>query len=364
MRLPMNVLEAATKRIRWVYDRFDGNVVVGWSGGKDSVALLHLVLQSVEGVVRVVFVDQEVEWESTVRLARATREMDRVDFHWVQTPFRLYNASVGERENWLNVWGEGEEWMRPKEPVHRLVGKSSMRFIEVCDLASEEMLVQNGATLLGMRAQESPLRGVALTSRSHTLDGVTWGRQQDLKRGLYTFSPLYDWEIADVWKFIHDSRAAYNTLYDAMMRHNVPLVKMRCSSMSHETALANVKFMAEVEPGTWSKLQQRLAGINGARHLKGQFLDTDPPRGMSHRQYYEYLLKWYILDDGLRSRIRANCAKVTPAWRGDQSYWAACVKAILTNDYDGKAVKQWQRARPEKAQYHKRKAYAHRSPGQ
>ena len=57
-----NVLDAALNRIRFLFDEFP-NVIVGFSGGKDSTATLNLCLQVAEEKKRlplkVLFIDQE-----------------------------------------------------------------------------------------------------------------------------------------------------------------------------------------------------------------------------------------------------------------------------------------------------------------
>src|SRR6478735_10312427 len=40
--LPGNVVDAAIRRMRWIFDEFDNKVVVSTSGGKDSTAILEL----------------------------------------------------------------------------------------------------------------------------------------------------------------------------------------------------------------------------------------------------------------------------------------------------------------------------------
>ena len=46
--LKQNVLEAARERIAWVFDEFDGEIEVAFSGGKDSTVILELALEEAE----------------------------------------------------------------------------------------------------------------------------------------------------------------------------------------------------------------------------------------------------------------------------------------------------------------------------
>ena len=63
-----NVLVEAEKRIHRLFDDFE-NVVVGFSGGKDSTVCLNLTLKIAEErnrlPLKVLWVDQEAEWQGT-----------------------------------------------------------------------------------------------------------------------------------------------------------------------------------------------------------------------------------------------------------------------------------------------------------
>ena len=68
-----NVFDAALDRIRYLFDEFE-NVVVGYSGGKDSTIILNLALQVAKEKDRlplpVLFIDQEAEWHGTIDMVK------------------------------------------------------------------------------------------------------------------------------------------------------------------------------------------------------------------------------------------------------------------------------------------------------
>jgi len=70
----IDVFEAALARIRWVFDEFGRNVVVAFSGGKDSTCVLNLAhivaTERNELPLKVMWIDQEAEWQAVVDYAR------------------------------------------------------------------------------------------------------------------------------------------------------------------------------------------------------------------------------------------------------------------------------------------------------
>lgn len=65
-----SVYDAALDRIRYLFDEFP-NVIVGFSGGKDSTVVLELALIVAREKNRlpldVLFIDQEAEWQALSR---------------------------------------------------------------------------------------------------------------------------------------------------------------------------------------------------------------------------------------------------------------------------------------------------------
>ncbi|MGE3919043.1 MAG: phosphoadenosine phosphosulfate reductase family protein, partial [Hyphomicrobiaceae bacterium] len=294
--LKETVLEAAIERIRWLFDEFE-NIVVGFSGGKDSTVALNLTLKVAEErgrlPLKVLFVDQEAEWQTVVDYVRDVMNDPRVDPAWLQVPIRIFNGTSGDQQ-WLQCWEPGAEWMRPKEPnsVHENVYGTD-RFGEMFTAFMRHHWPDAPVCLIGgVRADESPVRHRALTT-SPTHKHATWGAVRDSKRRHVTMYPLYDWSTSDIWKAIHEHGWPYCSIYDAMWQHGYELRDMRVSNLHHETAVMHLFALQEIEGGTWERLSKRLKGVSSAKHLKTDFFIPDklPPMFTSWAEYRDHLVE-------------------------------------------------------------------------
>ncbi len=79
--LQKNVYEAAKERVAFVYDNFK-NVVVNFSGGKDSTVVLNIALEVAKEKgrlpVNLFFFDQEAEWEHNIEYIRRTMNLSLI----------------------------------------------------------------------------------------------------------------------------------------------------------------------------------------------------------------------------------------------------------------------------------------------
>ena len=341
--LKSNVFEAALERINRIFDDFD-NVIISSSGGKDSTVTMQLALMVAEQrgklPLKMVFLDQEAEYRMTIEYMRIAMADPRVEPIWIQCPIKLFNATSMD-DPWLKCWEVGSDWMRPKESfsvTENVFGTD--RFHDMFPAILDHYFPNETACYLaGVRAEESPTRLAGLTSGS-TYKEITWGKKLNEKKGHYTFYPLYDWTLSDVWKAIHSNGWDYCQIYDELYRYGIAPHKMRVSNLHHETAVHSLFFLHEIESDTWEALSNRLGGINQAKHMsKDEMFAVQklPYMFASWQEYRDYLTEKLIT-------IPENREKFVKMWARHDAYYGDMnfpedlhkkqISSLLVNDWE------------------------------
>lgn len=342
------VYDAALDRIRYLYDEFE-NIMVCVSGGKDSTVIFNLckiVAQEKNRLpMKVMFLDQEAEWQSVVDHIREIMTDPDVEPYWIQAPILLKNAtSTGEP--FLKCWEEGKEWMREKESISIHENKyGTDRFHPLwANILRYYFPQQKACYIVGMRAEESPQRLTGLGS-GVTYKHITWGSKKH--KDQYNFYPIYDWSINDVWKAIHDNDWSYCKIYDEFYRKGIPLRQMRVSNLHHETAVHALFYLQELEGDTWDKLVLRLKGINQTRHIKKSemFQIKELPYMFNDWiEYREHLIENLTLLDEHKEKFRKLFSKMDVEYddmlRKEDLYKRQC-QWVLANDVDFTKLDAW-----------------------
>lgn len=349
----LNVYDAALGRIRWLFEEFDGKVSVSCSGGKDSTVVVELAAMVAKErgdlPLDVWWLDQETEFQATVDYMRYLMyERDDINLRWYQIPWRLENAT-DLKGQWLNVWGEGEEWMRPKEPnsIHEnTFGEDTWYEL----LNQINCKTCHPCILDGMRIEESPSRRLSSTSRP-MYKWVTWSvtakdRQDKNAPVKYRFHPIYDWSFRDVWKAIYMNDWKYNRHYDQLFQRGVPVKSMRVSNFHHDQALDSLKWLQELEPETWERATKRLQGISSFGHLQDdQYLKELPYMFNDWPEYMHHLIDTLIPDPDDRPIFRNRFEKFKRKYGKYVSIDSIAVEIInevVSGDYYGVQAKAFE----------------------
>ena len=341
--LKSNVYEEAIKRITFLFKEFD-EVVVSFSGGKDSTVTLEMALMVAkkEGKLplTVMMLDQEAEWQAVVDYVKRVMYRNEVNPHWLQVPIKLFNATTMGYP-WLNCWDINEEHMREKDPISIKENTyGTDRFYNMFPkYLAKHYKGKSVALLGGVRAEESPNRRAGLTNGA-TYKDITYGKVYDAKQGHYVFYPLYDWSYTDIWKAIHDHGWDYCKIYDDFYRYGIAPYKMRVSNLHHETAVDQLFYLHELESDTWNALTKRLKGINQAKHMKKSemFRATELPfMFVDWREYRDHLTENLIQDSDVRKKLDKKHLWMDGKFHDMDNIhemYKSQILGILTNDFE------------------------------
>jgi len=347
-----NVLIKAKERMALLFDEFP-HVYINISGGKDSTIVYNIALEVAREKNRlplnVLFLDQEAEWDATIDHVREIMYSPDVKPFWFQIPFRMTN-STSQFDAFVNVWGKDEDWIRPKEDIaiKECPWKADRFYAFFEEFMKHYHPNDKACHIAGVRAEESPTRLLGLTNAA-TYKWITWGKSLNGTKEHYNFYPIYDWSYKDVWKYIHDNGLKYNRIYDYQYQHGIPITKMRISNLHHETAIHQLFYMAEIEPDNYSKLCNRIKGIDSAvkSSKTGFFVYNLPFMFANWKEYRDYLLDKLIQDNMEREKYREafqQQEEIYEAYLPDKMF-KVHVQTILANDISHTKLKNFDRSK-------------------
>lgn len=273
--LGIDVLTAARQRIAKVFDCFP-RIYVSFSGGKDSTAMLHLVMAEAikrKRKVGLLFIDWEAQFELTIQHVRECFELyrDHVEPMWCALPLKTTNACSMAEPEWI-CWQESKRdlWVRelPGEANFTLQNppdfyQKNMTFEEfVPEFAHWYGGDQLTACFIGIRSAESLNRFRTLRMKKTKFQGLTWTTW--LGQFAYNAYPIYDWETEDIWTYLGREGLPYNQLYDRMHQAGLSIHQMRICEPYGDEQRRGLWLYHLVEPETWSRIVARVAGANSA----------------------------------------------------------------------------------------------------
>lgn len=360
----VDVLTAARERVAWTFDSF-AKICVSFSGGKDSTALLHLIMEEArrrERKVGVLFVDWEAQFRLTIEHVTELFGLyaDLIDPYWVAVPLTTTNAVSMHEPEWT-CWdpSKRELWVR-QPPTGAIVDGAHFPFWYP-EITFEEFVPefaqwyaegQACAAVIGIRADESLNRWRTIARRRKSrLENKPWTAW---KGGtVFNVYPIYDWRTEDDWTYFARHRLPYNRLYDRMYQAGLSIHKMRICEPYGDEQRQGLWLFHAVEPETWARVCARVAGANsGALYAqeRGNILGNiriSLPEGHTWESFARMLLDTmpHSTAEHYRNKIAVYlrfCASknidvpdLQPGDTGSKDIpsWRRICKVLLKNDY-------------------------------
>lgn len=311
----VTVLEAARKRISFIFDEFE-NVICSVSGGKDSTVLAHLALLEAHRRGRkcgLLFLDEEVMYRATIEQVEWLMSLypENTVRYWLQIPFNLTN-STSYIDSQVQCWDAAAKprWMHKRSSKnvlkrtwsHDTIIENKAKGFGFYDVFHNfELGFDKTAFCVGLRADESLNRYYTMV-RNPGYKDIYWSTKR--KKDNYTFYPIYDWGFNDVWKYIGENSLRYHKYYDYAFLKGHHYADMRVSSLVHEHAFKSVQDLPEFEFDTYEKLLKRIGGISFAQECardKKMFRVQKLPKNYtSWREYRDFLLQTYPVEEHKR----------------------------------------------------------------
>lgn len=365
--LGIDVLTASKERIKWAFDNFE-KICISFSGGKDSTAMTHLVMEEAikrNRKVALLFIDWEIQYKLTIEHVQHIYDMykDYIIPYWVALPLLTDNACSMYEPEWIS-WDKAKENLWTRKPPKIAITDENYFPFYYYKITFEEFVPLFGewygegkstACFVGIRTRESLNRYRALTNKKKNKfeDKMFTTCVTD---NVYNVYPIYDWSAEDDWKYFGKTKKPYNKLYDRFFQAGLTLHQMRVDEPFGDTTRRSLWLYQIIEPETWGKMVLRVNGANsgslysrdngnilGNRSItlpKGHtwqsfsnfLLDTMPKKTAEHyKSKIAVYIKWYMnrgYVDGIPDEVDKQMEK-----QNDVPSWRRICQTLLRNDY-------------------------------
>ena len=300
IKVDKTVYELALERLERVYELHD-NVIVSFSGGKDSTALLNLTIEVATTLkklpVDVVFWDEEAIAPETHDYVNRVRQRDDVNLRWLAVPVTHRNGCSTISPYWY-PWAEEDRhlWVRdmPEWAEATLPGNKR----HTIPAANGLLVPRDGkvtAVLTGVRADESVNRYRSVAMRTTN----NWFSPDPYAKGsVVVAKPIYDWRTVDVWVGPHEFGWDYNRAYDLYDKAGISPSQQRVAPPYGEQPMKSLWMYQVCHPELWDKMVARVPGAaTAARYAQTEMYgmgsngkEMRPPDGMSWQEGIRYYI--------------------------------------------------------------------------
>ena len=179
-------VKQAISILKYAKKVFNKNIVVAFSGGKDSLVALHLALQVLGPEVPVLFNDTTIEFPETTQYIRSLAKEWGLNLV-ITKPRKPFFLAVKEK-GWATH--ENRWCCRPykEEPAFKFISENNV-----------------AAEVTGVKRTESIYR--------RSLTPIREPKRKE-NPPIIRINPIYDWNDWEVWRYIRINNLPYNPLYD------------------------------------------------------------------------------------------------------------------------------------------------------
>lgn len=353
--LETNVYEEAKKRLNYIFDSFD-KVVVSFSGGKDSTAVLNVALEVAKErnklPLEVVFFDEEAIHPPTIEYVHRVAKNKDINLKWYCLEFKHRNACSNQEPFWY-TWDKEKKHLWVREMPEQAItehprfskGLTFQEFSPFLYPRKEGKI----AMLTGIRTQESLRRYQVIARKKNDAyinDKSEKGSNQ------YRAFPIYDWSSEDVWLAVRKFGWDYNKTYDLFNQTRLygDFLKQRVCPPYGEEPLRGLWVYAECFPEMWHKMLSRVKGVSTAWRYANTDLysKAEKPEGMSYKDYlkviidsYDHKYKAQVVKN-INNYIRMHQRKTNGKIQEEEAHplsgvsWKTLCRIALRGDFKGR----------------------------
>ena len=298
-----DVLTEAKKRLNHVLDVFDG-VVVAFSGGKDSLACLHLMREVMDErgdqrPVKAVFRDEEIIPDAVVDFVAKYMDDPRFDIEWWAVPMESQRYILGQFFDFVTFDPNRDPVREPPAYALRSDDLGLSPTTTVDQHLADDLIIRNikgkACIVTGVRAAESILRYRSCVNKLHENYIVA----SSSKRGMMA-RPIFDWQENDVFRYFYDRGIDYAPCYDAQGWSGE---RMRVSTPLHAESAKHLPQLREHAP----ELYERVVTLFPETQVQERYYREFDQEGLilEYSKSWDAIYAWLdenITDPGMRKQ--------------------------------------------------------------